>query len=128
VPDIGNETQSETVTETVTVTQAEIGRSGVTVSASVRRGEEGGKGGGGEKHSCFQHVSASAKKKSNDVDVAHSPGGDALSQKSMTREERRKAMPECSAFVDDIRENFGEPTYIHARENGHEIEWGTRRD
>lgn len=41
----------------------------------------------------------------------------------MTREERRQAMPTCTAFIDDIREHLGDPIAITARENGHEIVW-----
>jgi hypothetical protein len=44
----------------------------------------------------------------------------------VTREERREAMPECTAFIDDMRAHFGEPAYIKASENGHEIEWGRK--
>lgn len=40
----------------------------------------------------------------------------------MTREERRKAMPECTSFIDAMREHFPDLTVIHAKENGHE--WG----
>jgi hypothetical protein len=44
----------------------------------------------------------------------------------MTKEERRKAMPLASVFIDDLRENLGadQVVYIKASENGHEIEWG----
>jgi hypothetical protein len=42
----------------------------------------------------------------------------------MTREERREAMPLSTAFLDDMREHFGDPVYIHAIENGHEVTWG----
>ena len=42
----------------------------------------------------------------------------------MTKEERREAMPLCSAFIDDLREHFGDPAYIKASEGGHSVEWG----
>lgn len=41
----------------------------------------------------------------------------------MTREELRAAMPETAAFIDKFRAVFGEPVYIKATENGHQIEW-----
>lgn len=44
----------------------------------------------------------------------------------MTREERRKAMPLTTAFVDDIIAHFGRPRSIRATENGHEIVWTDR--
>lgn len=43
----------------------------------------------------------------------------------MTKAERRQLMPECTKFLDDMREHFGAPLYIHAQENGHEVEWGS---
>lgn len=46
----------------------------------------------------------------------------------MTREERRNAMPEVTAFLDDIRQHLGDPAFIRASENGHEIEWGARTE
>lgn len=42
----------------------------------------------------------------------------------MTKDERRAAMPECSAFIDDMRETFGPLTAINATENGHTVLWG----
>jgi len=33
-------------------------------------------------------------------------------------------MPLCTAFLDDMRAHFGDPVWIKATENGHEIEWG----
>ena len=42
----------------------------------------------------------------------------------MTRDERKKLMPLSSAFVEEMRKEFGEPVYIKAQENGHSIEWG----
>lgn len=42
----------------------------------------------------------------------------------MTREERRQAMPVSTAFLDDIREAFGDPCKLRFSENGHSIEWG----
>ena len=41
----------------------------------------------------------------------------------MTREERRLAMPQSTAFIDEMRETFGEIVEIHAEENGHVIDW-----
>ena len=41
----------------------------------------------------------------------------------MNREERRAAMPQVTAWVDDIRSVFGEPNAIKASENGLRIEW-----
>lgn len=41
----------------------------------------------------------------------------------MTKEERRKAMPIVTEFIDAFRAEFGEPEFIKASENGHEIEW-----
>lgn len=41
----------------------------------------------------------------------------------MTKAERREAMPLVTAFLDDMREHFGDPVYIKATENGHEVEW-----
>jgi hypothetical protein len=41
----------------------------------------------------------------------------------MTRASRRAAMPESSAFVDAMRECFGEPVAIVARENGQTVRW-----
>lgn len=45
----------------------------------------------------------------------------------MTREEMRKAMPICTAFIDDLRQAFGRENIvgIHAEENGLQVEWGT---
>ena len=40
----------------------------------------------------------------------------------MTRQERRKAMPQCAEWMDDTREHFPNSRVLHARENGHE--WG----
>jgi hypothetical protein len=36
----------------------------------------------------------------------------------------REAMPLCTAFIDDMREHFGAPAGIVAREGGHEVVWG----
>lgn len=46
----------------------------------------------------------------------------------MTRDERRAAMPECTAFIDDFRDAFGMENIAHikATENGHTVEWGDR--
>ena len=44
----------------------------------------------------------------------------------MTREERKLAMPLSSAFVEEMRKEFGELVYIKASENGHSIEWGAK--
>lgn len=41
----------------------------------------------------------------------------------MTKEERRKAMPYTSEFIDWFRAEFGDPVEIRASENGHEIDW-----
>lgn len=46
----------------------------------------------------------------------------------MTREQRRTAMPEVTAFLDDIRRHCGDPAFISASENGHEIVWGHPTD
>jgi hypothetical protein len=47
----------------------------------------------------------------------------------MTREERRRAMPESSKFIDWIRSEVGndQVVFIKAQENGHSIEWGERQ-
>lgn len=42
----------------------------------------------------------------------------------MTKAERRQLMPVSSEIIDDLRQNFGEVTYIHATENSHEVQWG----
>jgi len=44
----------------------------------------------------------------------------------MTRDERRKLMPITAAWLDEMRSLFGDPVYIHARENGHEVTWGVK--
>jgi hypothetical protein len=44
----------------------------------------------------------------------------------MTREERRKAMPQTTKFIDDMRSAFGELAGIHAEENGHTVKWGEK--
>lgn len=43
----------------------------------------------------------------------------------MTRAELRAAMPECAAFIDWVREEFGADSVIaiRARENGNAVEW-----
>jgi hypothetical protein len=41
----------------------------------------------------------------------------------VTREERRALMPESSAFIDDMRENFGELLSIDAQEGGVRVKW-----
>lgn len=41
----------------------------------------------------------------------------------MTKQERREAMPEVTAWVDEIRKAFGDFNAIKATENGHSIEW-----
>lgn len=46
----------------------------------------------------------------------------------MTREERREKMPICTKFVDDMREHFGELSFIQAEENGLSITWGVKQD
>jgi hypothetical protein len=47
----------------------------------------------------------------------------------MTKEQRRKAMPETSAFIDSIREHFGSESivYISAKEGNEEIRWQASR-
>jgi hypothetical protein len=45
----------------------------------------------------------------------------------MTRQERRKAMPHITEWLDDKAEAFGYPAFIKASENGHRIEWGERQ-
>ena len=42
----------------------------------------------------------------------------------MSKSDTRAAMPICTAFIDDMREHFGAPAYIRARENGREVVWG----
>lgn len=129
MPDLSNETYSGTVTENVTCSVTETGPEKVTVSASVRLGEEGGKGGGREKHSCSQHVSASAEKHHEKVEAPRSALTAARSSKNLTREERRIAMPEVTNFIDDMRAGFGcDPVFIDAHENGHRIAWGKRTE
>lgn len=46
----------------------------------------------------------------------------------MTRDERRKLMPICTSFIDDIRECFGELKYIRAEENGLVVIWRGNQD
>lgn len=41
-----------------------------------------------------------------------------------TKEERRALMPESTAHIDDMRENFGELVGIEAEENGQTVKWG----
>jgi hypothetical protein len=36
----------------------------------------------------------------------------------------RELMPVCTAFIDHMRDVFGNPAGIHAIENGHEVRWG----
>jgi hypothetical protein len=36
----------------------------------------------------------------------------------------REAMPICTAFIDRMRESFGDPVSIVAVEAGHEVRWG----
>jgi hypothetical protein len=47
----------------------------------------------------------------------------------MTKQERRKAMPETSAFIDNIRQHFGSESivYISAKEGNEEITWQASR-
>jgi hypothetical protein len=47
----------------------------------------------------------------------------------VTKEQRRKAMPETSAFIDDIRQHFGSESivYISAKEGNEEITWEASR-
>jgi hypothetical protein len=40
----------------------------------------------------------------------------------MTREERRKVMPTCAEWIDEMREHFPELRVLYARENQHT--WG----
>lgn len=40
----------------------------------------------------------------------------------MTKAERRKAMPLCTDFIDEMRGAFPDLKILHAKENG--IEWG----
>jgi len=42
----------------------------------------------------------------------------------MSRNETRAAMPIVTAFIDDMRENFGAPAYIQAKEGVREVVWG----
>lgn len=42
----------------------------------------------------------------------------------MTRQERRKAMPECTAVIDSMRQHFPGLRVLYASENGHK--WGER--
>lgn len=44
--------------------------------------------------------------------------------KPTSKDERRALMPECSKFIDDMRENFGDLVSIKAEENGQVVEWG----
>ena len=44
--------------------------------------------------------------------------------KPLTKEERRALMPECSKFIDDMREHFGDLVGIEADENGQSVKWG----
>lgn len=51
----------------------------------------------------------------------------------MTREANRKAMSECTAFIDDIRSHLGEKSIaaLEAKENGKEVsheKLGYKRD
>jgi hypothetical protein len=46
----------------------------------------------------------------------------------MTKEERREAMPICTKFVDDMREQFGELSFIQAEENGLSVTWGVKQE
>jgi hypothetical protein len=41
----------------------------------------------------------------------------------MTKDERRTAMPESTAFIDAMREHFT-IAGIRAQENGHSVSWG----
>lgn len=43
----------------------------------------------------------------------------------MTKEEIRAAMPQCAAWIDEIRRVFGDESIaaITANERGHEIAW-----
>ena len=43
--------------------------------------------------------------------------------KPVSKEERRAMMPECSKFIDDMRNQF-EVIGISASENGQTVEWG----
>lgn len=43
--------------------------------------------------------------------------------RQLTKEERRKAMPYTSEFIDWFRAEFGEPVEIRASEGGHSINW-----
>lgn len=43
----------------------------------------------------------------------------------MTKDQRREAMPECTAFVDEARSVFGDVKILYASENGHE--WGEKQ-
>jgi len=40
----------------------------------------------------------------------------------MTREERRRRMPTCTRFIDDMRESFPALEVLYAAENG--LTWG----
>lgn len=42
----------------------------------------------------------------------------------LSKRERRQAMPICTAFIDEMRENFGELAGIEAEENGQTVKWG----
>ncbi len=44
--------------------------------------------------------------------------------KPITKEERRALMPECSKFIDDMRNEF-EVIGISASENGQSVEWAS---
>lgn len=46
----------------------------------------------------------------------------------LSKEERREQMPICTKFVDDMREQFGELSFIQAEENGLSITWGVKQD
>jgi hypothetical protein len=37
---------------------------------------------------------------------------------SSSKEKNRQLMPQCAAWVDDIRNHFGEVTVTYAKENG----------
>ena len=44
--------------------------------------------------------------------------------KIISKEERRALMPECSMFIDEMRETFGDLVGIEAEENGQSVKWG----
>jgi hypothetical protein len=46
----------------------------------------------------------------------------------LTKEQRREQMPICTKFVDDMREQFGELSFIQAEENGLSVTWGVRQE